>query len=209
MKVMDSPILKSLVETSIIIDGLEEMPLASSASRPGNQEELSLLGPETSQLGRRYRTIKAIVIHWHGEALDEGNYGPAHEATKLAKTLADWGWQTEDYSIMPDNPVRETAKFLRDLTRASKSDELLVVYYVGHGRRSSIRPVPRPFRVARRGSSRGDDASIDWPIIRSVLEAAKCDVVMFLNCCHGADAWVSRNLQRDGFKGPPVRPSRH
>lgn len=36
-----------------------------------------------------------------------------------------------------------------------------------------------------------DDANIDWP------------VVMLLNCCYGANAWVSRNLEEDGFKSLP------
>ncbi|KAK6953157.1 hypothetical protein Daesc_005457 [Daldinia eschscholtzii] len=195
--------MESVIKQPTIIEGSNAVSLALSVPQTGNQEETSVLGLDTSQLERRYCSIKAVVLHWYGEDLDKGYYGPAHEATKLAKTLADWGWQTEDHFIMPDDPVKKTAKFLRGLTRESKSDELLVVYYVGHGRRSSRKPTPQPFSVARRGSSCGNDASIDWPIIRSVLEGAKCDVVMFLNCCYGADAWVSRNLQRDGFKGPP------
>ncbi|KAF3059805.1 hypothetical protein GL218_05012 [Daldinia childiae] len=104
---------------------------------------------------------------------------------------------------MPDDPAEKTANILRGWTRESNFDELLVVYYVGDGSRSSRGPVPQPFRVARRDSSGNFDASIDWPVIHSVLEAAQCDIVMFLNCCHGADAWVSRNLEEDGFKGPP------
>ncbi|KAI0850268.1 hypothetical protein F5Y00DRAFT_35683 [Daldinia vernicosa] len=163
---------------------------------------LSASDLNTNEARRRYRTIKAIVLHWDGEPLDNGAYGPAQEAAKLVNTLSKWGWQTEDYWIMPDNPVEKTAKFLRDWTRASQPDELLVVYYVGHGRRSSREPTPQPFRITRGGNRRGDDAIIDWPVIRSVLEAARCDIVMFLNCCYGADAWLSRNLEEDGFKGP-------
>ncbi|KAI1479578.1 hypothetical protein F4774DRAFT_381419 [Daldinia eschscholtzii] len=205
---MDFPTMESVIKQPTIIEGSNAISLALSAPQTGNQEETSVLGLDTNQLEKRYCTIKAVVLHWYGEHLDKGYYGPAHEATKLTKTLADWGWQTEDHFIMPDNPVRKTAKFLRGLTRASKSDELLVVYYVGHGYRSSRKSTPQPFRVGRQDSPGSDDASIDWPIIRSVLEAAKCDVLMFLNCCHGADAWVSRNLQRDGFKGPPGKAMR-
>ncbi|KAI1803543.1 hypothetical protein F4811DRAFT_524523 [Daldinia bambusicola] len=200
---MNPSTLEPFAEQSIVIDGSETISVALSTSQSINQEESSILGLDPSQLERKYRTIKAVVLHWHGEALDQNPYGPLHEATKLAETLADWGWPTEDYSIMPNDPVRKTAGFLRELTRASLPDELLVIYYVGHGRRSSTWPLPQPFRVARRGSSRSGDASIDWPVIRTILEAAECDVVIFLNCCHGADAWVSRNLQRDRFRGPP------
>lgn len=92
---------------------------------------------------------------------------------------------------MTDDPVEKTTEFLKDWTRVLQSDELLVVYYVSHGHRSSRRPTPRPFGVARRGGSRSDDANIDWP------------VVMLLNCCYGANAWVSRNLEEDGFKSLP------
>ncbi|KAI2777894.1 hypothetical protein F4815DRAFT_447903 [Daldinia loculata] len=105
---------------------------------------------------------------------------------------------------MTDDPVEKNTEFLKDWTRVSQSDELLVVYYVSHGRRSSRRPTPRPFGVARRGGSRSDDANIDWPVVRPVLKATQCDIVMLLNCCYGANAWVSRNLEEDGFKSLPT-----
>lgn len=51
-----------------------------------------MLGSDTNELERKYCTIKAIILHWHGEKLDNGHYGPAHEATKLVTTLSEWGW---------------------------------------------------------------------------------------------------------------------
>ncbi|KAI1659426.1 hypothetical protein F4813DRAFT_333324 [Daldinia decipiens] len=200
---MDSPIIPSFPNEPVSIDNSKTISFVLSVSPSEKLKGASTLGSDINEQERRYRTVKAITLHWHGEKFDSDPYGPAREAAELLAALSKWGWQTEDYYIMADDPAEKTAKFLTDCTRASQSDELLVVYYVGHGRESSKEPTPQPFGVARQGSSPSDDASIDWPVIRSVLEAAQCDVVMFLNCCHGADAWVSRNLEEDGFKGPP------
>lgn len=151
---------------------------------------------------RKYVKIKIITLHWQGEVLDDLPYGPAEEAKMLTETFANWGWQTEDYMIPLEKTVERTKSFLRDAVKGSNSDELLVVYYVGHGGSYSKGPTSQSFVVGRQGSSDADVVVLEWPVIRSVLEAAPCDVVMFLNCCHGAEAWVSRNLEQDKYIGP-------
>ncbi|KAI1390287.1 uncharacterized protein F4822DRAFT_401447 [Hypoxylon trugodes] len=151
-----------------------------------------------NKCGRSYRAIKALILYWEGDSLNYEPYGPMLEAIALQTAFNGWGWPAEIYEIPFNDPVARTRKFLKKQTGNTGSDELLLVYYVGHGNRSSQ---GQPFSIYRDRPVDVDDI-VEWPVIRSVLEAAKCDVVMFLYCCHGADAWVSRNLVRDKYIGP-------
>lgn len=144
----------------------------------------------------KYSAIKTLTLHWEGEILDNLPYGPAEEATMLTTTFANWRWKAEDYVIPLEDPAGSTEDFLRRMTEKSQRDELLVVYYVGHGGNS------QPFMVARQGSEASEEVLLEWSAIHSVLEAADCDVAIFLNCCHGANASVSCDLDGKGFAGP-------
>ncbi|KAI0161000.1 hypothetical protein GGR52DRAFT_562502 [Hypoxylon sp. FL1284] len=177
---------------------IEQLTINDPVLLPLALSPLGLGDPST----RRYRTIKTLTLHWQDEALDHCAYGPAREARMLAKTFAEWGWQTEDYIIPVNNPAESIREFLKSKTDDSGGDELLIVYYVGHGFKSHQGPLSRPFAVGTQGHSSTDPVVLEWPVIRSVLEAAQSDVVMFLNCCHAADSWVSRNLEHDEYIGP-------
>ncbi|KAI9151306.1 hypothetical protein HJFPF1_08508 [Paramyrothecium foliicola] len=152
---------------------------------------------------KTYSKIYAIVLHWENEYLDSKGYGPAQEAKKLVKACLKWGWHAKEYVIPNFDSLNRINEFLTDLTSNMTGSELLLCYYVGHGGKSSNGPAGKPFHIAQMSSKYHVNATIDWPIIRAVLEAAQCDVAMLLNCCHGEDAWVSRKLEHDKFTGPP------
>ncbi|KAI2617341.1 hypothetical protein GGS26DRAFT_576928 [Hypomontagnella submonticulosa] len=163
------------------------------------QRQASTLGADIHSPRSEYSGVKSLILHWQEVPNSNGgSYGPAQEAEKMKETFANLGWRTEDFVIPLDDSSSRTSKFLKTWVDTAGHKELLVVYYVGHGCRSSKGPTPWPFGIAAHESH---NAIIDWPAIRSILEAAQGDVVVFLNCCHGADAWTSRDLRCDKFKG--------
>ena len=86
-----------------------------------------LFGPDPAFAGKRVALVIANSAYQHAPPLAN----PVNDGTVMAKTLKDAGFDSVDYRH--DLSALDTRRVLRDFADATRTADIAVVYYAGHG----------------------------------------------------------------------------
>ncbi|KAI1174286.1 hypothetical protein F4777DRAFT_390127 [Nemania sp. FL0916] len=147
-------------------------------------DELTLYRPRRLQ---RYTATHALLLSW-----EDDDIGVAGEIEQLSEMLCDsnrFGCQVWSYQIPSQNPARalnfRLAQFLDEF---GNEDNLIIVYYGGHGGPRVSTKGPCTWAAQINNTS----AELDWSLIQPQLLTVRSDVLLLLDCCYAGQAARAR-----------------
>ncbi|KAG4431285.1 hypothetical protein IFR05_013229 [Cadophora sp. M221] len=156
----------------------------------------------------RYKDIQVLLLRW-----EEDTMGVQYELDDLATCFAeDYGFKTETWLIPNAQPhLALMGKAFKMVQEFGMKDNLLIVYYAGHGGMNSSR---QPLWTCT-----GDPNSpyLQWYTIQTIFEQAEPDVLLLLDCCAAASSApadgqcnsVTETIAACGFETWAPQPGRH
>ncbi|CZR67342.1 uncharacterized protein PAC_17241 [Phialocephala subalpina] len=157
----------------------------------------------------RYQTVRVLLLRW-----EEDSLGVKHELDNLASTFRHYGYDTETWlipTVKSHNLLMKKA--LQILDDYGSPDDLLIVYYAGHGRMNASRRAEWTCVLDNK------TISLQWHAVQTLFEDADSDVLLLLDCCaavSGALAGVNNNnnnvtetIAACGFETWAPLPGRH
>ncbi|KAI4128143.1 MAG: hypothetical protein LQ338_002880 [Usnochroma carphineum] len=129
--------------------------------------------------GSRYRNANVLLLSWENDDL-----GVATEVDELDEIFRDvYRYQTDQWRI-PSNKSHNALvrRIMQALEKAESVDELLVVYYGGHGYMNEDR------QCVWLCNQQPEAATLQWSSIQTMLEEADSDVLILLDCCAAASS---------------------
>ncbi|KAI4101664.1 MAG: hypothetical protein LQ345_007406, partial [Seirophora villosa] len=146
--------------------------------------------PKTTQ--SRYKHVRVLLLSWGDDDL-----GVATEIAELQRVFdSSYHFQTYHWRIPSHRSHNALVRQVMQLLDESESrDELLIVYYGGHGKMNEDRQcvwiwyvkqhplVPGPPLIDSPSSQQANAATLQWSSIQTMLEEADSDVLILLDCC--------------------------
>ena len=151
----------------------------------------------------RYKNVKALLLQWEADDL-----GVDPEVTKLANVLeaprpTGFNFSIKRFSIPtigddgdpPEDLLhQQILKFRRDST----PDDLLILYYGGHGGGS-------PQRCIWSANGRRDTPWLNWHNVQGMLLGCPADVLVILDCCYSTLAASNLGVGRNWMLGATTK----
>ncbi|KAL8791586.1 MAG: hypothetical protein Q9195_005850 [Heterodermia aff. obscurata] len=127
----------------------------------------------------RYKEVHALLLSW-----EDDNLGVVDEVKELGDVFRSlYGFTTETWKIPSKRSHNSlAAKILGFLDDHESKDNLLIVYYGGHGEMNDDR------QCVWSCTERGDSPEVQWYGLQTMLEQAKSDVLILLDCCAAASS---------------------
>ncbi|KAL8990794.1 MAG: hypothetical protein Q9169_008037 [Polycauliona sp. 2 TL-2023] len=126
-----------------------------------------------------YTAVHALLLRW---AEDDLNVQVELTALKHVFT-SQFRFACEQWDIPGRDPTRALQKKLYDFQDSHQGeDELLVVYYGGHG------DPDRRGRSIWAANKKPDSPTLNWSTLQHLLETAIPHVLIILDCCYAANA---------------------
>ncbi|KAH7407907.1 hypothetical protein BKA64DRAFT_706308 [Cadophora sp. MPI-SDFR-AT-0126] len=156
----------------------------------------------------RYKDVQVLLLRWEQDTM-----GVQYELDDLAAAFAEsYGFKTETWLIPSAQPhlalMGKAFKMVQDF---GTKDNLLIVYYAGHGGMNSSR---QPLWTCT-----GEPSSpyLQWYAIQTIFEQAEADVLLLLDCCAAASSApadgqcnsVTETIAACGFETWAPQPGRH
>ncbi|TVY80770.1 hypothetical protein LSUE1_G005315, partial [Lachnellula suecica] len=133
----------------------------------------------------RYRNVYVLMLKWADE---DPNLPVSYEVSKLQDIFVNVYWfETEVWDIPnEDYHDRVNQKILGfKRMRSDSQDDLKIVYYGGHGKLTRNRSLAwTKYDLPHLISEDPKRPTVKWGDIQGVLEEARSDVLLFLDCCH-------------------------
>jgi len=152
-----------------------------------------------SRVDRRYRAL--LVGNWHYPD-DPANLpdlkGPLNDVSRLAETLADPRlglFARDDVAVLTERQSHEITAELEHFFAEATRQDVLLVYYSGHGVTAddgSLLLCGRNARTDRKLATMVDSGTVN----RMIQQCAAAAVVILLDCCH-AGAFKSGDFASD------------
>lgn len=138
---------------------------------------------------QRYEAVNVLLISWKDDDTDS-----ATEIEQLQTLFQEtFNYTARPYQIPSTNSQAslnlQIASFLHSFTG---SDNLLVIYYGGHG---GPRVGQHKSPCTWAATNAADGPSLDWSLIQPSLLGADCDVAIILDCCYAGQAARSSSAQ--------------
>ncbi|KAI4253500.1 MAG: hypothetical protein L6R42_007556 [Xanthoria sp. 1 TBL-2021] len=142
-----------------------------------------------------YISVHVLLLRWAEDDLNVQD-----ELTSLKEVFENqYHFATEQWDIPSQNPTRALQNKLYDFQNCHQSeDELLIVYYGGHGdpdRRGRsiwaaymIFSVHTPNLLTNFRNKKSDSPTLNWSSLQHLLENAIPHVLIILDCCYAANA---------------------
>ncbi|KAN0095444.1 hypothetical protein V8E51_016155 [Hyaloscypha variabilis] len=156
----------------------------------------------------RYENVHVLLLRW-----EEDSMGVQYELDDLAKSFGTtYGYATETWlipSVKSHFALMEKAlQVVRDF---GKADNLLIVYYAGHGHMNASR------QAMWSCTSDTTKGSISWHAVQTLFEQADSDILLLLDCCAAASGAlteasstsVTKTIAACGFETWAPQPGRH
>lgn len=121
---------------------------------------------------QKYSMVRVLLMHWVWDGNLPGCTNEVHDLEYMFREK--FGFHTQIYGITGEDAAAETISWLAGFSAASRSDELLIIYYAGHA-------IQNPFQL---DSPPGCSNTIPWSPIQSILESSKSDVLLLMDCCY-------------------------
>ncbi|KAK0106924.1 hypothetical protein ONS95_003640 [Cadophora gregata] len=156
----------------------------------------------------RYENVQVLLLRWEQDTM-----GVQYELDDLAAAFAKgYGFKTETWLIPSTQPhLALMGKAFNIVQDFGVKDNLLIVYYAGHGGMNSSR---QPLWTCT-----GDPSSpyLQWYAIQTIFEQAEADVLLLLDCCAAASSApadgqcnsVTETIAACGFETWAPQPGRH
>ncbi|KAL8853690.1 MAG: hypothetical protein Q9221_001501 [Calogaya cf. arnoldii] len=130
--------------------------------------------PKTS-----YSSVHVLLLRWAGDDLNVQK-----EITPLEDVFEhQYKFNTEQWDIPSQSSTRALQTKLYDFQNCHQSeDELLIVYYGGHG------DADRRGRSIWAANKMPDSPTLNWSSLQHLLETAIPHVLIILDCCYAANA---------------------
>ncbi|KAL8645949.1 MAG: hypothetical protein Q9226_007070 [Calogaya cf. arnoldii] len=130
--------------------------------------------PKTS-----YVSVNVLLLRW-----TEDDLNVQQELTALKSVFENqYRFVTEQWHIPSKNSTRALQTKLYDFQNFHQSeDELLIVYYAGHG------DPDRRGRSIWAANKKPDSPTLNWSSLQHLLETAIPKVLIILDCCYAANA---------------------
>ncbi|PVH80663.1 hypothetical protein DL98DRAFT_588255 [Cadophora sp. DSE1049] len=156
----------------------------------------------------RYKDVQVLLLRWEQDTM-----GVQYELDDLAAAFAEsYGFKTETWLIPSSQPhlalMGKAFKMVQDF---GMKDNLLIVYYAGHGGMNSSR---QPLWTCTGGPN---SPYLQWYAIQIIFEQAEADVLLLLDCCAAASSApadgqcnsVTETIAACGFETWAPQPGRH
>ncbi|KAL8789317.1 MAG: hypothetical protein Q9213_001240 [Squamulea squamosa] len=127
-----------------------------------------------------YTSVHVLLLRWA-----EDDLNVQQELSTLKGVFENqYNFATEQWDIPSQNPTRALQAKLYDFQICHQSeDELLIVYYGGHGDADRRRG-----RSIWAANKKPDSPTITWSSLQHLLETAIPHVLIILDCCYAANA---------------------
>ena len=126
----------------------------------------------------RYKQVHALLLWWVADRL-----GVQSEIQELQDVFSRlYRFNTEEWQIPSDRAHNALALRLMQFLEHEHEDHLLIVYYGGHGGMND----DRQCMWSCHGTP--DSPTVQWYALQTILEQAKSDVLILLDCCAAASA---------------------
>ncbi|ETS80329.1 hypothetical protein PFICI_07858 [Pestalotiopsis fici W106-1] len=157
--------------------------------------------------GHKYASMHALLLSWEGDDLGVGT-----EVANLGDVLSNqYAFDVRQWEIPMKKSTIKLTKLIVDWTEEyEREDNLLLVYYGGHGRMDSSRQAIWSNRRNR------DElyAEVKWSGCEEVLHESISDTLFLLDCCHAGSSisqalkGFSETIAASGFEyiAPPPGP---
>ncbi|KAI1503801.1 hypothetical protein F5X99DRAFT_406800 [Biscogniauxia marginata] len=138
-----------------------------------------------------YSSVHVLLLSWQ-----VGDAAFAEDANEVAAVFQD----SFNYSVLPykipteNSQIRLNLHVAHFVERFGGEDNLIVVYYGGHGGPSALNQSDCQWSAFRT-----DGPTLDWSVIQPQFLSADCDVVIFLDCCYAGQAVRTRISHRVEF----------
>ncbi|KAI4196632.1 MAG: hypothetical protein LQ348_002269, partial [Seirophora lacunosa] len=132
------------------------------------------------RLATPYTSVHVLLLHWA-----EDDLNVLDELTTLKRVFENqFRFATEQWDIPSQNSTRALQTKLYDFQDAHQNEnELLIVYYGGHGDADRRRG-----RSIWAAYDRADSPTVTWSSLQHLLENAVPHVLLILDCCYAANA---------------------
>ncbi|KAL8647832.1 MAG: hypothetical protein Q9226_006266 [Calogaya cf. arnoldii] len=126
-----------------------------------------------------YTSVHVLLLRWA-----EDDLNVQHELTTLMNVFNNqYSFATEQWDIPSQSPTRALQTKLYDFQNSHQNeDELLIVYYGGHG------DADRRGRSIWAANQKTDSPTLNWSSLQHLLETAIPHVLIILDCCYAANA---------------------
>ncbi|KAL8858201.1 MAG: hypothetical protein Q9178_005213 [Gyalolechia marmorata] len=127
-----------------------------------------------------YTSVHVLLLRWVEDDLN------VQEELTTLKAVFDnqYGFATEQWNIPSQNSTRALQSKLYDFQNCHQSeDELLIVYYGGHGDADRRRG-----RSIWAANKKPESPTLTWSSLQHLLETAIPHVLIILDCCYAANA---------------------
>ncbi|KAL8915002.1 MAG: hypothetical protein Q9171_000442 [Xanthocarpia ochracea] len=174
-------------------NGEDDLPPSSSLSHPDkyNVEHISNLEVFSQDLQKAiansfprpstlFTSVHVLLLRWVEDDLN------VQEELTALKAVFDnqYGFATEQWNIPSQNSTRALQSKLYDFQNCHQSeDELLIVYYGGHGDADRRRG-----RSIWAANKKPESPTLTWSSLQHLLENAIPHVLIILDCCYAANA---------------------
>ncbi|KAI1087994.1 hypothetical protein F5B19DRAFT_473283 [Rostrohypoxylon terebratum] len=137
-----------------------------------------------------YSDITVLLLIW-----EEDDIGVIGEVNELANLfIGKFGYNVHVYRIPSEKSLHSLSRFIMDSVERCGEDQLLIVYYGGHGERNDPDPrIKGPFNLA---AKKQGGPELSWDAIQPYLFDATCDIIMILDCCYAGQALRARHIHR-------------
>ncbi|KAI1208289.1 uncharacterized protein F4807DRAFT_158691 [Annulohypoxylon truncatum] len=135
-----------------------------------------------------YSSVHALLLSW-----EEGDATFGENVRDVALLFQEsLNYLVLPYKIPSDDSQRRLNLYVAQfLSQYGGGDNLIVVYYAGHGA-----PSPSKLSDCQWAALGEGGPMLDWSSIQPQFLGADCDVVMFLDCCYAGQAARARTSHR-------------
>jgi hypothetical protein len=174
----------------------------------------------------RYNDVQVLLLRWEHDEM-----GVEYELDDLAVTFKNaYGFNTETWLIPTTQPhlalMGKAFKMVQDF---GQKDNLLIVYYAGHGGMNSSRQplwtwsaislicIQIKLMSYFTSTSHPNSPSLQWFAVQTIFEQAESDTLLLLDCCAAASSApadghcfsVTETIAACGFETWAPQPGRH
>ena len=150
------------------------------------QEIVKAVFPNSSK--SRYSAVHVLLLSWEDDDLKVNV-----EVDQLQNTFEKWyGFNVSNKKIPSEKAHSALGRVIRDFSeRLGQGDNLLIVYYGGHGYLNESR---QPIWLC---NQQPDSPSVKWFAHQTDLEEVEADTLILLDCCHagGSDGDVAKGTK--------------
>ncbi|KAK4199235.1 hypothetical protein QBC40DRAFT_297790 [Triangularia verruculosa] len=134
---------------------------------------------------QRYKSVNVLILLW--EDLEPEDAIISAQASDIKALFSEqFNYAIHTYEIPSQDSQSRLNLFVAQFVHCyGREDNLIIVYYGGHGYQPSKDDKSTYLWAA---TAKGGSPTVDWSLIQPQFMGAGCDVALFLDCCHAGQA---------------------